>query len=120
MPKWTKKRIWGEVKSSAALIAIGAGVWVDWQFMFGGDPDTSSFSAKTSQAAYADTGHWYAGGTLHRANGRDWIRASVRDKLATCADFVATQRTNVRRMDDLREDAENMMLCIDLRIFYRE
>ena len=32
---------------------------------------------------------WYEGGALHAANGRQWLAAPARNRLATAADFVA-------------------------------
>ncbi|HGM5299650.1 hypothetical protein ACMFFK_09670 [Serratia marcescens] len=43
--------------------------------------------AINSSAAHAD--NWYQGGTLHNANALTWQKASQKDKLATCADFIA-------------------------------
>ncbi|MET5232298.1 hypothetical protein WHX03_17100 [Serratia marcescens] len=43
--------------------------------------------AINSSAANAD--NWYQGGTLHDANALVWQKASPKDKLATCADFIA-------------------------------
>lgn len=33
---------------------------------------------------------WYEGGTLHQASALDWQKADAANKLATCADLVAT------------------------------
>ncbi len=32
---------------------------------------------------------WYEGGTLHSKTANEWHRASYRDRLATCADFIS-------------------------------
>lgn len=40
-------------------------------------------------AANANTQKWYEGGTLQNASAITWQSASYRNKLATCADFVA-------------------------------
>ena len=36
----------------------------------------------------AFAGEWYAGGNLHSKMGRNWVKASYSNRLATCADFV--------------------------------
>ena len=33
---------------------------------------------------------WYAGGTLHNSTSQEWRHASYRNRLATCADFIAS------------------------------
>lgn len=46
------------------------------------DPPTSSIAGKEVPKA------WYEGGTLHKANMREWSRASYQNRLATSGDFV--------------------------------
>ncbi len=68
--------------------------------------------------------HWYEGGTLHKARIRDWMRADYRNKLATCADFVAAQwqsenlkpslQAKIKTVDDIRPYAEELVIYIDV------
>lgn len=54
---------------------------------------------------------WYSGGTLHGATGRQWKAALAQNRLATSADFV-TKVVKPSSMDDLREKAQELQLCI--------
>lgn len=60
---------------------------------------------------------WYAGGTLHQATKAQWKSATVENKLATCADFVANVRKDkggtYNNLDSMKVDAEQMMFCIE-------
>lgn len=46
--------------------------------------------ARSKPAKPEARSEWYQGGTLHRASLVDWQKASHSNKLATCADFVAS------------------------------
>jgi len=39
-------------------------------------------------------GKWYQGGTLHKANGLEWQKATYANKLATCGDFIGVYFKN--------------------------
>jgi len=56
--------------------------------------------------------NWYEGGTLHKAKISDWKIATEKNKLATCADFIATV-DNSLSMDELKRRAKSLMKCID-------
>lgn len=56
--------------------------------------------------------NWYKGGTLHKAKISDWKTATDKNKLATCADFMATV-DNSLSMDELKRRAKSLMSCID-------
>jgi len=55
---------------------------------------------------------WYEGGTLHKAKISDWKAATEKNKLATCADFMAKVDNSVS-MDVLKERAMALVKCID-------
>ena len=61
---------------------------------------------------------WYKGGTLHKANGTQWEKATDHDKLATCADFTMTlaQRSGETpsvRSEKFKQASESLMDCIN-------
>nr|WP_321361053.1 hypothetical protein [uncultured Hyphomonas sp.] len=69
---------------------------------------------------YASTAsaQWYAGGTLHRATGKQWVVASNADRLATSSDFVAKAfgEKKVRSLgsiNKLKPYAQNVKSCVD-------
>lgn len=55
---------------------------------------------------------WYKGGTLHKATVKQWNSATQKNKLATCADFVAVADNTVS-MTELKRRATNLMNCIN-------
>lgn len=55
---------------------------------------------------------WYEGGTLHKAKISDWKSATNKNKLSTCADFMATVDNSVS-MDVLKQRAQALVTCID-------
>ncbi len=55
---------------------------------------------------------WYEGGTLHKAKISEWKSATSKNKLATCADFMATVDNSVS-MDVLKRRAQALVTCID-------
>ncbi len=57
--------------------------------------------------------NWYVGGTLHQSTLQDWANANDKDKLATCADFVANVKDYQGDMGKMKEDATIIMNCID-------
>ena len=55
---------------------------------------------------------WYSGGTLHKSDIATWKTASDKNKLATCADYIA----NIKEYEDMalmKEDAMEFLICID-------
>ncbi len=54
---------------------------------------------------------WYQGGTLHKADAREWHQASSRNQLATSADFVAAAKA-AKSMEQLRIRATAVKSCI--------
>jgi hypothetical protein len=60
-----------------------------------------------------ETEKWYAGGTLHNSTLATWQNAEEKDKLATCADFVANAKDYQGDMDQMKNDASEVMKCID-------
>ena len=54
---------------------------------------------------------WYEGGTLHKATGGEWQRATEPNRLATSADFVAAAKA-ASDMKQLRKRAEAVKSCV--------
>ena len=61
----------------------------------------------------ANEDKWYVGGTLHKSNLKEWKSASDKDKLATCADFVASNKDYEGDMDKMKSDAQELLDCIN-------
>jgi len=64
------------------------------------------------------TDEWYVGGTLHQSTSAEWNKATEKNKLATCADFVA----NIKELNNesyagdteaMKRDAIALMICIN-------
>ena len=55
---------------------------------------------------------WYVGETLHKAKIADWKEATDKNKLATCADFVASVDNDVS-MSVLKKRAKALKHCIN-------
>ncbi|RYD86047.1 MAG: hypothetical protein EOP84_00300 [Verrucomicrobiaceae bacterium] len=69
----------------------------------------------SAPTAYAQ---WYAGGSLHRANGAQWKAATSANRLATSADFATKilGETRVQRMgsiEGVKPYARQLMGCVD-------
>jgi len=75
----------------------------------GGSSDDSN---KTTYSQKSPTKEWYEGGTLHKAKIADWKKATYRNKLATCADFMANVNNKIQ-MSELKVRAKNLVACID-------
>lgn len=56
--------------------------------------------------------NWYSGGTLHKSDIATWRNASSKNKLATCADYVANIK-EYENLEMMKKDAEELMTCID-------
>jgi hypothetical protein len=60
---------------------------------------------------------WYEGGTLHRAKVAEWKDATARNKLATCADFIAKMRNSldlpITTVDSIKPYAQELVDFID-------
>jgi len=56
--------------------------------------------------------NWYEGGTLHRSTVRTWKTSSDKNKLATCADFMAKVNNKIS-MQELKIRSANLKTCID-------
>ncbi len=79
-----------------------------------GDSRNSSSTQGTSRTTTSGQ-QWYEGGTLHKAGILDWKRATDRNKLATCADFVSTYHPNLTSQQ-LRLAANEVKTCINAAI----
>lgn len=78
---------------------------------------TSTSTNDNAGSAYQSRGsEWYSGGTLHRSTMREWRQASYSDRLATSADFSATQLKkqgrSIRNMNELRPIAVSLEAAI--------
>lgn len=69
-------------------------------------------TSNTSTNSQTKVDNWYEGGTLHKAKISDWKTATDKNKLATCADFMATVDNSVS-MDELKRRAKSLVTCID-------
>lgn len=58
------------------------------------------------------TYNWYEGGTLHKSKISEWKKATDRNKLATCADFMAS-RDNTVSMKTLKRRSMDLKNCIN-------
>jgi hypothetical protein len=56
---------------------------------------------------------WYVGGTLHRSNLKTWSSSTEKNKLATCADFVANVKDYQGDMTKMKSDALEVLNCIE-------
>lgn len=73
----------------------------------------SDDSSNTSHETPANTiNNWYEGGSLHKAKISVWKASTDKNKLATCADFMATVDNSVS-MNELKKRATNLKLCIN-------
>lgn len=92
-----------------ALIVLGSIILLTIGYI--SDSNTSS-SSRSSSRSSTSVQEWYEGGTLHKASIPEWKRATDRNKLATCADFVSTYRPNFTSQQ-LRFAATELKNCID-------
>ena len=56
---------------------------------------------------------WYAGGTLHDSTLGAWNSATEKNKLATCADYVANVKDYEGDLTQMKADATEVMNCIE-------
>jgi hypothetical protein len=56
---------------------------------------------------------WYVGGTLHESTLQSWNSSTKKNKLATCADFVANVNDYEGDFTQMKADAAEVMNCID-------
>lgn len=109
-----------KIKSQHAISLLGLLLFL---ILAVGSVDDSGSDSDSYKRTPANR-HWYEGGTLHKARIRDWMRADYRNKLATCADFVAAQwqsenlkpslQANIKTVDDIRPYAEELVTYIDV------
>ena len=73
-------------------------------------------SPLSSSSSASSRDKWYVGGTLHKATMAEWNRASYRDRLATCGDFIAAimnkDGKKMSSMDQLLSEAVALESCI--------
>jgi hypothetical protein len=56
---------------------------------------------------------WYAGGTMHKSSLQTWNSSTEKNKLATCADFVANVKDYEGDFIQMKADATEVMNCIE-------
>ena len=56
-------------------------------------------------------GEWYQGGTLHKATAKEWQSASIENRLATSADFIASTKA-ATSMGQLKTRAVALQQCV--------
>ncbi len=78
----------------------------------GSDSNNGNRSTTTRSSSVKE---WYEGGTLHKAKIADWKNATYRNKLATCADFMA-KTDNTISMEELKYRAVALVSCIDTSV----
>ena len=66
----------------------------------------------TIQSEVPKQKEWYEGGTLHKATIAEWKAATESNKLATCADFVASLE-KPSSMDAMLDQALALKNCIN-------
>jgi len=74
--------------------------------------DRSNKSETLRSAETTSPTNWYEGGTLQQSLVCDWKVATYANKLATCADFMATT-DNTISMEELKIRSENLVANID-------
>jgi len=79
-------------------------------------PKTESEKTELNESYTSES--WYSGGSLHKADGTEWKKASEHNKLATCADFVMTiakrnGETPSVFSSEYKKASESLKDCID-------
>lgn len=72
-----------------------------------------ALSIQSCGSSDAPKDEWYAGGTLHNSSMRSWKYSNEKNKLATCADYVANVKDYKGDLIEMKEDATLLMKCID-------
>ena len=85
------------------VIVAVVGLFLIDSIFFSGDKDSKTSSTQDE---------WYAGGTLHKATISEWKVATSKNKLATCADFVAHKNEDIS-LDMMKIKASALKTCID-------
>jgi hypothetical protein len=68
--------------------------------------------SETFSTGYFQKQKWYEGGTLHQSKIKDWKKATAENKLATCADFIASAK-KASNMNDLLAKSVEVRACIN-------
>jgi hypothetical protein len=117
---WTKKTRWIVTGILAIIFIVTASN--DRSRNSGSESDSKNpevtFSDDTNKSSSEE---WYVGGALHKATISEWKSATEKNKLATCADFVANvKKTNHESYNgdlvSMKNDATQMMNCIDVAV----
>lgn len=104
-----------------ALLAVIIGIAMN--SCSGSDESTSATNMPEKTVSAPAPVKWYEGGTLHQRSGLDWQSGTYEDKLATCADILATLWTNgklktelsdkIKNVNDLKPLAEQLVTELD-------
>ena len=78
--------------------------------------DAIFFSGGNNYNTSSTKDEWYAGGNLHQATISVWKVETEKNKLATCADFVASQNKGIK-LDMLKIKASALKTCIDTAVY---
>ena len=76
-------------------------------------------SGQVTQKKSTTVKQWFEGGTLHNATLKQWRKATSANKLATCADFVATAwkdnklKPHIADINELKYYAQELVTFID-------
>ncbi len=105
---------------AAAAVVLVVVVVVAVVFLFSSPGNATKTTRQSPTVAAPTVQPWYSGGTLRRATVRQWLAATERNKLATCADFVTrTYRSKGLADEDIdihgkvKLMAVELMACID-------
>ena len=116
------KRSRSNLESILGIIIIIVVIGAFFVFDF---PSTESTKTKPTirSTKTSNSQKWYEGGTLHRKSALEWQTASSRNKLATCADFVAGMwqkgslkssiANRISSVDDVRTYAQELVNYLD-------
>lgn len=76
------------------------------------DNEEKSRNEKSVSTTTEKEAKWYEGGTLHKSKISNWKKATDRNKLATCADFIAGLDKSVS-LSVLKIEANELKDCVD-------
>ena len=69
-------------------------------------------SKSSNESKKPKVSKWYEDGDLHKSYVTEWRNASYKNKLATCADWMAVLDNKIS-MSLLKKRAEQLVICID-------
>ena len=69
-------------------------------------------NCSTGETNSSKSKEWYEGGTLHKANAREWKSATDENKLATCGDFVS-RADDSQSLEEIKRRATELRSCVN-------